>query len=150
MNAQAEDSATRNANELERRGAAGRRSGYGGSTTGGTNVLREKAMQSGLEYRSNAMRDIAINNAVLKHNDQWNAATGMQNFLNSERSNALAKWTGDISLYNTQALTDVYAGSQAAQNNNAVTSQVGSLAGGLLQSYLSKNLFKTNSGPISK
>lgn len=146
MKSQAIDQSTRVGSELERRGSAGRRLGYGGTSTGGTSNLREKAIQTGLEYRSNALRDIAIKNAVQKHQDQWNAATGMQNFLNSERTNALAKWTGDISMFNTQALADVYAGSQAAAGSNAAMGAMGQVGSTLLEKYLSQNLFKSNQG----
>lgn len=149
MQGQAIDQSTRVGSELERRGSAGRRLGYGGTTTGGTNVMREKAIQTGLEYRSNALRDIAIKNAVQKHQDQWNAASGLQNFLNAERSNALSKWTGDVSMYNANALADTYAGSQSAGTGNALMSAGAEIGGNLLQQYLSKNLFKTNQGPTS-
>lgn len=146
MNAQVEDATTRNANEMVRRGAAGRRLGYGGTSTGGTNRVREQAIQSGLEYRSNAMRDIAIKNAVQKHQDQWNAAGGLQNFLNAERSHALSKWTGEASMYNTQTYADAIAGSQAAQGSNDMMSGMGEVGSNLLQKYLEKNMFETNKG----
>lgn len=95
MEGQAQDHATRNMNEAISRGAAGRRQGTGGTWTGGRDVMRDDAINKGLEYRSNAMRDIAVRNAVLKHNDQWNAAAGMGNFLGNERSHALAQWSGN-------------------------------------------------------
>lgn len=94
MEGQAQDFSTRNMNEAIRRGAAGRRRGTGGTWTGGRDTMRDEAIRGGLEYRSNAMRDIAVRNAVLKHQDQWNATQGMGTFLNNERSHSLAKWQG--------------------------------------------------------
>lgn len=94
MEGQAQDYSTRQMNEAIKRGAAGRRRGTGGTYSGGRDVMRDEAIRGGLEYRSNAMRDIAVRNSVLKHQDQWNAASGMGTFLNNERANAMAKWTG--------------------------------------------------------
>lgn len=94
METQAQDHSTRNMNEAIRRGAAGRRVGTGGTYSGGRDVMRDEAIRTGLEYRSNAMRDIAVRNAVQKHTDQWQGAAGLGNFLNSERSHAISKWTG--------------------------------------------------------
>lgn len=146
MTAQAEDQATRQSNELIRRGSAGRRLGYGGTSTGGQNRLREQAIQTGLEYRSNAMRDIAIKNAVQKHQDQWNAATGLQNFLNAERSNALSRWTGDIYQYNSGYGIDSSAQTAKNAQSNQLWSTAGQIGGSLLEQYLNKNMYKTNQG----
>jgi len=95
MQGQAQDYSTRNMNEAIRRGGASRRAGTGGTWTGGRDVMRDESIRSGLEYRSNAMRDIAVRNAVMKHQDQWNAASGMGNFLNNERAQANNLWTGN-------------------------------------------------------
>lgn len=95
MRGQAQDYSTRQMNEAIRRGGSARRAGTGGTWTGGRDVMRDEAIRGGLEYRSNAMRDIAVRNAVLKHDDQWNAATGLGNFLGNERNHALAQWTGN-------------------------------------------------------
>lgn len=146
MKGQAIDQSTRVGSELERRGAAGRRLGYGGTTTGGTNVMREKAIQTGLEYRSNALRDIAIKNAVQKHQDQWNAASGLQSFLNSERQTALSQWIGQVPMYNTQNNTDAATGTAAASNSNQMWSNLSQVGGSLLNSYLNRNMYKTNTG----
>jgi len=103
MESQAQDHSTRMMNEAIRRGASGRRAGTGGTWTGGRDTMRDEAIRGGLEYRSNAVRDIAVRNAVLKHQDQWNAASGLGNFLGNERAHALAKWSG-----NTQGAQTAY------------------------------------------
>lgn len=103
MRNQAQDYSTRNMNEAIRRGASARRAGTRGTWTGGRDVMRDEAIRGGLEYRSNAMRDIAVRNAVQKHQDQWNAAAGMGNFLGNERAHALAQWSG-----NTQGQQQAY------------------------------------------
>lgn len=95
MESQAQDYSTRMMNEAIRRGASARRRGTGGTWTGGRDIMRDEAIRAGLEYRSNAMRDIAVRNAVQKHTDQWNAASGLGTFLNNERAHALAKWSGN-------------------------------------------------------
>lgn len=95
MRGQAQDYSTRQMNEAIRRGGSARRAGTGGTWSGGRDVMRDEAIRGGLEYRSNAMRDIAVRNAVLKHDDQWNAAAGLGNFLGNERSHALSQWTGN-------------------------------------------------------
>lgn len=94
MKGQAQDYSTRQMKEAIRRGAAARRPGTGGTWSGGRDTMRDEAIRGGLEFRSNAMRDIAVRNAVLKHQDEWNATQGMGTFLNNERAHALAKWTG--------------------------------------------------------
>ena len=80
METKAVDSANYSVDEAVRRGASGRKT-PGGITTGGMDTTRESAVNSALGVRSAALQDIAVQNAVLKHQDQWNAATGMQSFL---------------------------------------------------------------------
>jgi len=87
MRAQAIDEAQRVGGELERRGMAGRRM-TGGVTTGGMARLREKGILSTQLARSDALRDIAIRNAVLKRTETWEGVLGLDKFLQSERSDA--------------------------------------------------------------
>lgn len=103
MEGQAQDYSTRQMNEAIRRGASARRSGTRGTYSGGRDIMRDEAIRGGLEYRSNAMRDIAVRNAVQKSQDQWNAVSGLGNFLGNERSHALAQWSG-----NTQGAQTAY------------------------------------------
>lgn len=118
MKTQAQDYSTRQMNEAIRRGAAGRRRGTGGTYSGGRDILRDEAIRGGLEYRSNAMRDIAVRNAVQKKQDQEYAVSGLGNFLGNERANALAKWTGNTNNAQTEYKFNNYAPYLLDQESN--------------------------------
>lgn len=130
-------------NEAVRRGAAGRRT-PGGVNTGGQDTLRESAVTAGLQGRSNALRDIATQNALLKHQDQWNAATGMQSFLNQQDQNALGVSNYNLSAYSTDAQMDMLSNMYGNANNNATNSGLGSILGSIDYGSI-LNMFSQNS-----
>jgi hypothetical protein len=148
MEGQAQDHSTRNMNEAIRRGGASRRVGTGGTYSGGRDVMRDEAIRGGLEYRSNAMRDIAVRNAVQKHTDQWQGAAGLGNFLNSERANALSIWTGQ-NQQNQQAYTynELYPSLTGQANNQYQAQQTGQSAADIAKILASVySAYKTNQG----
>lgn len=53
--------------------------------------MRDLGISNTLALKSNALRDIAINNAILKRQEQQSAISGLQGFLNSERGEAWNK-----------------------------------------------------------
>ncbi len=138
MNASAIDTSNYMTNEAVRRGASARRT-PGGVTTGGQGALRENAVMSGLQNRSAALRDIAVQNSVLKHNDQWNAAQGLQAFLNEQDANALGIYNAQQSGFNsdnqTAVLQNLYTQKQQSANNNATMGSLGSLASQALSMF---------------
>lgn len=146
MRTEAQDYSTRQMNEAIRRGAAARRTGTGGTWTGGRDVMRDEAIRTGLEYRSNAMRDIAVRNAVQKHSDQWNAVSGLGNFLGNERSHALAQWTGNTqnaqTAYQFNELLPYYLNEESnlysRESNNETITDLAKIA---------MNYFSRNQGP---
>jgi hypothetical protein len=139
MRQDAQDQSTRAMNSLIKQQMAGARI-PGGLSTGGQQAIRERAMRTGLESRSQAIRDIGIKNAVLKHQDQWNAASGLQGFLNSERAEAQNIWAGNRANAMAQWQSDM-TGWQASQQEEP--NMWGSLAGqaaGMFGPSMMKNL----------
>lgn len=95
MNAQAIDNATHEGNELSRRVGGATSSRSGGMNTGGGDRLQRQGVGQMLSSRSAAMRDIAIKNAVLKHDDQWDAASGLNTFNQNERAQQGRRFQGE-------------------------------------------------------
>ncbi|MCG3177366.1 MAG: hypothetical protein MOGMAGMI_02340 [Candidatus Omnitrophica bacterium] len=93
LNAAAIDQSTQEGNELTRRAVAGHKTRTGGMETGGTGRIERAGVGKMLQSRSKAMRDIAIQNAVLKHNDIWAGTEGLSGFLGDERSQQNRQWT---------------------------------------------------------
>jgi hypothetical protein len=87
MNQQAIDESAKASNEMINKGMAGRNQ-TGGVTKGSTNLLREKAILGGGQLRSNALRDVAIKNAVQKRLEVNAAIPQEQTFLTGERKEA--------------------------------------------------------------
>lgn len=120
MDATAIDSSNYLTNEAVRRGSSARKT-PGGVYTGGMNTLREGAVNTGLQTRSSALRDVATQNAVLSHQDQWNAATGLQNFLAEQDQYALGVYnaqTGNQNANNQmQWLQNMYSTQQSNQSS---------------------------------
>lgn len=127
MESKAVNSANYSVNESVRRGASSRRT-PGGITTGGMGTTRESAVNTALGVRSQALQDIAVQNAVLKHQDQWNAATGMQNFMTQQDSMAMQQYSiqAQMEMYNTQA---------DAMKSAAMWQGIGSMVGGAGSAY---------------
>lgn len=146
LNASAIDSSNYLTNEAVRRGASSRKT-PGGTYTGGMDTMRESAVTAGLQGRSEALRDVATQNALLKHQDQWNAASGMQGFLNEQDQNALGVYSGQMSAYTSQAnmayMANLYSNQKAGQNTSAIFSAAGQAIPSVA------NLFKTNAAPGS-
>ena len=139
LNAQAVDSSNYLTNEAVRRGAASRRT-PGGVKTGGMDTLRESAVTAGLQGRSNALRDVATQNALLKHQDQWNAASGMQSFLNEQDQNALGVYNSQLSVWGMQQQMETLANLYSQQNQSASASNWGETAAAAAQFVI--NAFK--------
>lgn len=87
MNAQAVDQSAQAGNEFLNRSMAGRQN-TGGVSTGGTNVVRDKALMYAGGLKSNALRDVAIKNAVQKRQEINAAIPQEQTFLGAERDQA--------------------------------------------------------------
>lgn len=92
LNAAAIDQSTQEGNELTRRALAGHRTRTGGMETGGTGRIERAGVGQMLQSRSKAMRDIAIQNAVLKHQDIWSGTEGLSGFLGDERNQQNRQW----------------------------------------------------------
>lgn len=92
LNAAAIDDATQQGNELTRRALAGHRTRTGGMETGGTGRIERAGIGQMLQARSKAMRDVAIQNAVLKHEDIWEGTRGLSDFLGDERTQQSRRW----------------------------------------------------------
>lgn len=125
MKAQAIDESARLTNDTVSRATAGRQM-TGGITAGGTNRLRERALIAGGQARSQAMRDVALNNAVLKQQQQGTAIEGLQGFLNSERSNALGIYGEQLygnAMEQNQNAATMEANNENADDANAATQQ---------------------------
>lgn len=90
MKAQETDQQVRSANEYQNRSMAGRRM-TGGVSTGGTNRIRDRALLQTGVAKSQALRDIAIRNAVLKREETWQGIQGLDAFLQNERGEAWRK-----------------------------------------------------------
>lgn len=90
MKAQETDQQVRSANEYQNRSMAGRRM-TGGVTSGGTNRIRDRALLQTGVAKSQALRDIAIRNAVLKREETWQGIQGLDSFLQNERGEAWRK-----------------------------------------------------------
>lgn len=131
MKGEAIDTSTHGFNETMRRGMAGRQL-TGGLTQGGVNTLRENALSTGLQARSNAVRDIGIRNAVLKQQQQWQAASGMQNFLGAERANAGNVFQMQYAPWQYQDQKSMYNNLYNNQSGSDLWGGLGELGGGLL------------------
>lgn len=144
MTAQAQDNATAEGEELQRRGMAGRQL-TGGMSTGGTNSLREKSIGQTLASRSNAMREINISNAVLKRQEIENAGQGLQNFDNSERAQqanaanyGLYKGALENNSMNAGAASQAGANSANNKTNSSFINSLFSSGGQIGQALLAK------------
>lgn len=139
--------------ESVRRGAGARRT-PGGITTGGMNTMRESAVNSALAVRSNALQDVAVQNAVLKHQDQWNAAAGMQGFLAEQDQSAAQRYNMAAQMWNAKATADAYQNMYATQakgqDNSAMWSALGQIGGSALSAYASSNANKNQSSNAGK
>lgn len=134
IRAQTVDQSTHNIAESRRLGQAGQLR-TGGITRRGTQAVNQGADNSGLSYRSSALNDIAIQNAVMKHNDQYTAAGGLQSFLNNERANAFQIWQTEYYPWQTQQYVDMYSNLAKAQQSNNQWNSIASLAGTAAKAY---------------
>ena len=125
MYAQTTDQSTNDINESMRLGQAGQLMS-GGVTTGGTQEVNNQAINSGLAYRSSALNDVAIQNATLKQSEQYQAAAGLQGFLNNERSNQFQIWQSQYYPWQTNQMTNMYEGmANTAANSATLNSAIG-------------------------
>jgi hypothetical protein len=129
MYAQTTDQTTHNINESERLGEAGMLQ-TGGVTTGGMNTMKQNAVNTGLAYRSSALNDVAIQNATLKQQQQYEAAQGLQGFLNNERSNQFQIWQSQYYPWQTNQMTNMYESMAAQQTQQADSAAWGKAASG--------------------
>lgn len=86
LNAEAIDQSHRQTQEYKRVVGNQARPSTGVMTRGRADRNEREAIGQYIGARSKAMRDVAIQNAVLKHDDQFKGTSGLQTFLNSERT----------------------------------------------------------------
>lgn len=134
MNSQAVDQSAKAGNDVMARSMAGQQH-TGGVSTGSTNLLREKTAEYAGGLRSNAMRDVAINNAVQKRQEINAAIPEEQGFLNSERSNAENLYSNQIqkALLQKQEADKVQAFNVA--RNDSANQGLQSIIGGVTSGY---------------
>jgi hypothetical protein len=114
MRSSAVDEGNRQTNELVRRGLAARRLvGAEGMGTGGAQRLHERAIATGEESRSKAIKDIGIKNALLKRQEQQAGLSGLQGFTTAERG------------YESSTTQQNLAAQQANFNNALMMDQLG-------------------------
>ena len=121
MTAQVTDQTTHSINESRRIGEAGQLR-TGGVTTGGTETLNQNSVNAGLAYRSSALNDIAVQNAVMKKQEQASSAQGLQGFLNAERANQFQIWQSQYYPWQTSEMTNMYKGMFDTQQKTAQNS----------------------------
>jgi hypothetical protein len=149
MNSQAVDQSAKAGNDVMARTMAGRQN-TGGVTTGGTNLTREKTAQYASGLQSQAMRDVAINNAVLKRQEQGAAISGEQGFLNSERANAQNiyedKYQKAMGTYGADLATKQEADKVAAYNQartDAANQDLYSMGTGAISGFMGRKYPQT-------
>lgn len=138
MNDQAIDQSAQAGNDVMNRSMAGRQQ-TGGISKGGTNVLREKTAMYAGGLRSNAMRDVAINNAVQKRQEINAAIPEEQNFLGAERSQAQTLYGNQMqqAMLQKEEADKVQAYNTA--RNDYSNQQIGNMVGGFTSGYAGTN-----------
>jgi hypothetical protein len=134
MNDQAVDQSTKAANDMLNRSMAGRQQ-TGGITKGGTNVAREQAYMYGGGLKSNALRDVAINNAVQKRQEINAAIPEEQQFLGGERAQAETLYNNQMqqALLQKEEADKVQAYNTARNDSSAqdISGLIGGLGSGM-------------------